>query len=380
MKNALQQDSLKISSSRLASLDVLRGFDLFLLVFFQPVLMSLGQQLNLPFMDVVLYQFDHEVWEGFRFWDLIMPLFLFMTGVSMPFSFAKYQSSPDKCIIYRKIFRRVLLLFLLGMVVQGNLLGLNPKHIYFYTNTLQAIAVGYLIAGMILLHCRIKVQLIVTVLLLVVYWIPMTFMGDFTPEGNFAEQVDRWILGRFRDGVYWNDDGTWSFAPWYNYTWVWSSLTFGVTVMSGSFAGQMMKGAGKNRGKVALHLLLIGIALVIVAWLWSLQMPIIKRIWTGSMVLLSSGYCFLLMALFYYWIDVRGHSKGLEWLKIYGMNSITAYVLGEVVNFRCVAASVSYGLEQYLGGYYAVWLSFANYLILFFILRIMYKHRVFLKI
>lgn len=71
------------------------------------------------------------------------------------------------------------------------------------------------------------------------------------------------------------------------------------------------------------------------------------------------------MALFYYWIDCKGHDWGLNWLKIYGMNSITAYLLGEVVNFRCVVASVSYGLERYLGDYYSVWLCFSNYLIVF---------------
>ena len=71
---------------RLASLDILRGFDLFLLVFFQPVLWALAHQLNTPWLNSILSQFDHEVWEGFRFWDLVMPLFLFMTGASMPFS------------------------------------------------------------------------------------------------------------------------------------------------------------------------------------------------------------------------------------------------------------------------------------------------------
>ena len=121
-------------------------------------------------------------------------------------------------------------------------------------------------------------------------------------------------------------------------------------------------------------------ALVGLALLWSLQMPVIKRIWTGSMTLLSGGYCFLLMALFYYWIDYKGHTRGLNWLKVYGMNSITAYLLGEVVSFRCVAASVSYGLEQYLGGYYSVWLTFANYLIVFLLLRAMYKRGLFLKV
>ena len=78
------------NTTRLASLDILRGFDLFLLVFFQPVFAALARQLNLPFLNDILYQFDHEVWEGFRFWDLVMPLFLFMTGASMPFSLSKY--------------------------------------------------------------------------------------------------------------------------------------------------------------------------------------------------------------------------------------------------------------------------------------------------
>lgn len=205
-------------------------------------------------------------------------------------------------------------------------------------------------------------------------------LGDFTPAGNFAEQVDRCVLGRFRDGVFWNEDGSWSFSPSYNYTWIWSSLTFGVTVMLGAFAGKIMKEGKANRRKVVQTLLVVGLVLVGLALLWSLQMPVIKRIWTGSMTLLSGGYCFLLMALFYYWIDYKGHTRGLEWLKVYGMNSITAYLLGEVVNFRCVAASVSYGLEQYLGGYYSVWLTFANYLIVFFLLKVMYKHGLFLKV
>ena len=368
------------ANNRLASLDILRGFDLFLLVFLQPVLATVGECVNSPALNTVLYQFDHEPWEGFRFWDLVMPLFLFMTGVSMPFSFSKYRGVENRWFIYKKVAKRFVVLFLLGMVVQGNLLGLDPKHIYLYSNTLQAIATGYLIAALILLNCSSKWQIGITALLLLAYWLPMTFLGDFTPEGNFAEKVDCFFLGRFRDGVYWNDDGTWSFSPGYHYTWILSSLTFGVTVMLGVFAGRIMKEGASDRRKVVRRLFLIGIALLAAAWAWSFQMPVIKHIWTCSMTLLSGGYCFLLMALFYYWIDYKGHSRGLNWLKIYGMNSITAYMLGMVVNFQCVAASVSYGLEQYLGDFYAVWLCFANYLIIFFILRQLYKRNIFLKV
>lgn len=88
---------------RLASLDILRGADLFLLVFLQPVLIAVGTQADIPWLNEILYHFDHESWEGFRFWDLVMPLFLFMTGVSMPFSLAKYRTAEDKSAVWRKI-------------------------------------------------------------------------------------------------------------------------------------------------------------------------------------------------------------------------------------------------------------------------------------
>ncbi|MDE6490855.1 MAG: DUF5009 domain-containing protein [Muribaculaceae bacterium] len=353
-------------AGRLASLDVLRGFDLFLLVFFQPVLVAILRNVDSPLGDAVLYQFSHAEWVGFRFWDLVMPLFLFMTGVSMPFSFSKYAGSDGLRRAYRKIIKRVAVLFLFGMIVQGNLLALDPEHVYIYTNTLQAIAVGYLIGAMILLHCSLRRQIAVTLMLLVVYSVPIVLCGDYTLEGNFAYKVDQMILGRFRGDV--------------SYTWVWSSLTFAVTVMSGVFAGSIMKSGGNARRRVVCRLIAMGLALVIAGWLWSLSMPILKRIWSCSMTLLSGGYCCLLMALFYYWIDYRGHIRGLGWLKIYGMNSITAYILGEVVDFRSIAHSLTFGLERYIGDFYPCWLTFANFVILFLILRMMYRRRIFLKI
>ena len=172
MKNKLPENN----STRLASLDILRGFDLFLLVFFQPVFAALVRQMNLPFLNDILYQFDHEVWEGFRFWDLVMPLFLFMTGASMPFSLSRYIGTTGSYRpVYRRILRRVILLFVFGMIVQGNLLGLDSQHLYLYSNTLQSIAVGYFIAAVIQLHFPFKWQVGITLLLLLVYWIPMTF-------------------------------------------------------------------------------------------------------------------------------------------------------------------------------------------------------------
>jgi predicted acyltransferase len=369
-----------IPSNRLASLDILRGFDLFMLVFFQPVFVAFARHWkDVPVFSFLLHQFEHVKWEGFSAWDLVMPLFLFMVGAAMPFSFEKYRANPDKRAIYKKITKRFVILFILGAVVQGDLLSLDPMQIRIYTNTLQAIAVGYVISAVLLLHLSRKGQVVATLLLLTGYWALLTFLGDFTPDGNFAEAVDRAVLGRVRDGVTYAEDGSWSFSDNYRYTWVLTSMVFGVTTMLGAFAGQIMKN-GKDKRKNSQLLFTIGGVLLVSAWLLSFQTPIIKKIWSASMTLWSGGLCFLLMALFYYIVDYKGRSNGLNWLKIYGMNSIVAYTLGMVVNFRSAAHSLLWGLEKYTGDYYSAILTFANFLILFFILQLMYKLRVFVKI
>lgn len=372
--------SSKRHTVRLASLDILRGFDMFLLVFFQPVLIAVGSAADTPWLNDILYYFDHQQWEGFRPWDIVMPLFMFMCGISMPFSFAKYRNFDSRWTLYCRILKRVALLWLLGMIVQGNLLAFDSHSLRFYSNTLQAIAAGYFIGAVIVLNLTLKWQIAATAALLFIYWLPMTLCGDFTPNGNFAEAVDQLILGRWRDGVYWDEAGNWYFNPDYTYTWVWSSLNFGVTVLLGAFAGTAIKRYGRSFHTVRV-LALAGVALTAVSLLWNFQMPIIKRLWTSSMTLFSGGICFILMALFFWWIDVRGHSRGLNWLKIYGMNSIVAYVLGEIVDFRSVARSLTFGIERFIGPeWYAAWLTFANFSIIFFILYFLYKQRIFVKL
>jgi predicted acyltransferase len=167
--------------------------------------------------------------------------------------------------------------------------------------------------------------------------------------------------------------------PHYTYTWLLSSLNFIVTVLTGVLAGETLRSTLKQGRKVAL-LLGAGIVLVALGWTWDLVHPVIKHIWTGSMVFVSSGYCFLLMGLFYWWIDCRGHNKHLTFLKVYGMNSITAYVVSHVISFRSISKSLFFGLEQYVGDYYGFLIQLSNCAILFLILYIMYRNRVFLRV
>lgn len=369
------------NNGRLLSLDVLRGLDLMLLVGLQPVMRHFLIELDNPLLnDTLLYQLDHAQWEGFRVWDLVMPLFLFMSGVTMPYSLPKYRKNNGNMKVWCRVMKRFFLLFALGMAVQGNILSLDPDRIYIYSNTLQAIAVGYLLTVPMVLYLKPKWWLGVITALLVIYSVPMHIVGDWSPQGNFACIVDKIILGRFRDGSSIAQDGSVIFAQWYDYTWLWSSLTFCCTVALGSFAGHLTKSGGSNRTATAKRLFAMAAAMLVTGVLTGEFQPIIKRVWSASMVLYSAGWCYLLLAVSYWWIDLKGHRKGWDWLLYYGCNAITAYLLGEIMNFRCIASSLLHGTEQYIGGWYPVLLTACNSIILFLILRALYKARLFLKV
>ncbi|MCM1176944.1 MAG: hypothetical protein NC308_09145 [Clostridium sp.] len=370
--------------TRLASLDVLRGLDLFLLLAIGPVLHTLVWTSDGAAIDIIRGQVEHAAWHGFVLWDIIMPLFMFMSGVTIPFSMERYKSGirPDKTF-YLRLLKRFAMLFFLGWIVQGNLLAFDWKAFHPFANTLQAIAVGYVFSALIYVLLDRKWQIMAVLVLFIAYIVAFIASGmDLDPQSNIAMAVDKAVLGSHRDGVVWLPDGSWSYDLSYQYTWILSSLNFIVTVMLGCFAGQIMKNGedGMATSRKAAMLLVTGILLVAAGLLMDPFFPIIKKIWSSSMTLFSGGICFLLMAAVYYAVDVKGRSRGLDWARYYGMNSIAAYFIGEVIVFTSVSASFLHGMEQWLGEYYPVLLSAANVTILFLILRRMYKSGIFLKI
>ena len=368
-------------NKRLLSLDVLRGLDLFLLVALQPVLRAVLLELDCDALNgTLLYQLDHAEWEGMRVWDMVMPLFLFMSGVTMPYSLPKYRTQNGDLKVWMRVLKRFVLLFVLGMVVQGNLLALNPDRVYIYSNTLQAIAVGYLLTVPMVLYLKPKYQIWAIAALLILYSVPMHLHGDWSAQGNFAAMLDKAVLGRFRDGSAVMAEGCVQFAAWYDYTWLWSSITFCCTVALGSLAGHVARNGDADRAETARKLFLAGTALLVAGLLMGLWQPVVKRIWTASFTLYSAGWCYLLLALFYWWIDVKGHTKGWEWLLYFGCNAITAYLIGEIVDFRSIAGSLLHGTAQYIGEWYPVLLTLCNSVTVFFILKLMYRNRWFLKV
>ena len=371
---------------RLESLDALRGFVMFCLVVLETTLHPLAYALNSKAFNKFMWLFTHVEWEGLSTWDLVMPLFMFMAGVSIPFSLSKYVSSDSKSTVYLRIFRRFFLLWFLGIVCQGNLLAFDMNHIYLYSNTLQAIAIGYLFSALIFLNFKPKLQILTCVLLLLTYWISMECIkvgeyggGDYSQEYNLAELIDRIVLNRFRDGAS-VENGVVVFAGWYNYTWILSSLNFVVTVMTGCFAGQILSRNQMGSNKKALILLILGLALILSGWIFSFWQPIIKRIWTSSMTLVSSGFCFLVISCFYYWIDIKGHNKHLGMLKVFGMNSIAAYVMLSVIFYYNIGNLIFNNLQTFFGSYYGLFTAVFNVAIIYTVLWILYKKKAFIKV
>jgi predicted acyltransferase len=362
-------------SQRLLSIDVLRGFDMFFLVGAGDILRRFVGGFDTEALDPVMYQLSHADWIGFTAWDIIMPLFLFTSGLSLPFSFGKFrEQGHSKKQLYIKIVRRFFLLFLLGWIAQGNLLDLSPDRFHIYCNTLHSIAFGYLITALIILNIRnVSAQIAVGCSLVIGYWLLLTFIpvpgygnGVFTPEGNLAIHIDHSILGRF-------DDGT-------QYTWILSSLGFAATVFSGYCAGLLMK-KDLATAKRLQYLLIIGVALIAGGLLWSLQMPVIKKIWSCSMILLSSGICFLLLALIYQITDRWQIQSGfIKIFRVLGLNSIAAYMLHTTLGLGYISRHLLRGFEQYTDTFFPLVVTLGEFCILYFIIHQMYKHGIFLKV
>lgn len=362
-----------VSKERIISVDALRGFDMFWIIGGEYIFKGLDRACNNSITNVISAQLDHAEWLGFTFYDIIMPLFMYLVGVSMVYSFRKRLSvDPSKLNLWKHILVRIFWLWIFGMMLQGKLLTYDINEIKFYSNTLQAIAAGYLISSLFILNLSIIKQIITTAGLMLVYWAIMVFApipglgsGHFAPEVNFALYIDKLLLGKFQDGT--------------TYTWIISSLNFGATTMLGVFTGYLLQSDKKPVTKLY-YLIIAGVALVVSGEVWGLVLPSIKHIWTSSFVLFSGGICVLLLAFFYLLIDVLNFKKWSLFFIIIGSNAIAAYVSASLFNFTLVSVIFVGGLEKYVSAWYWFILATSGVAVLFLILRYMYKNKIFLKI
>jgi predicted acyltransferase len=370
--NSRSEGNPLASQGRVLSVDALRGFDMFWITGGGIIFLKLADAVRSPVTAAIARQLEHVPWAGFHFYDLIHPLFLFVVGLVMPVSFRRRLAASSPTVLWNHILKRVAILWILGMVVQGNLLSYRFSKVAFYSNTLQTIAVGYLIASVLMLYMSVSGQLFFTLGMLLVYGailalVPVPGIGKpiLEPYHNIAAYLDSLILGSHVDGTDW--------------TWILPSMSFGALVMAGVFACHILQSAMTSLRKTG-ALLAIGGVLTLAGKAVALFQPMIKRLYTPSYVLFSAGLCFLLMALFYLLIDHWKLTRWTSFFIIIGSNSIFAYVLGELYGFDGFAGIFLQGLKVYLGDWYPLVLSIGAYAVFWLVLWHLYKQKIFIKV
>lgn len=360
------------STERLTCVDALRGFDMLWIIGGGEVMKALATHLPDGAQRWLTSQFEHE-WGVFRFYDLIMPLFLFIVGVVMPVAFARrLQKGESKQSIYRHVLWRTFKLYILGLVASGHLLDFDLNTLRLWTDTLHAIAAGYLLSAVLVLELPVKWQAAITGALLLLYWaimalvpIPGQGAGMYEPQQNLALYIDDKVLGHFQEGFGW--------------TYILTNLTFVCSVMLGVFAGRILMGTATSAQKIK-QLTIAGLSCLAAGIGWSCFFPIIHHLWTSSLVLYAGGWSFLLLTLFYLIIDVWGYRKWAFPFRVIGMNAIAVYVATHLFDFRLIGNVLVGGLAQWLGPWYAFVQALMALIIIWLILYWMYRTKTFIKV
>ncbi|MDH5604767.1 MAG: DUF5009 domain-containing protein [Cyclobacteriaceae bacterium] len=363
-------------SQRLYSLDALRGFDMLCIMGLDHFFHSMKNATGSPFWQVLSTQFDHPAWHGFTLYDLIFPLFLFMAGVSTPFSLGKQMENGKsrKDLLYR-VIKRGLILVLLG-IIYNNGLEIRPIAEIRFGSVLGRIGLAYMFANMIYLYSKQTGQIIWFCCLLIGYWLLLVFgaapghaMGDLTMEGNIVSYLDTLIMpGKLYLTIH-DPEGLVSVIP-----------AIG-TALLGIYTGNLLRNDPMSQQKKALRMVVLGIGLLLLAQLWNIVFPFNKNLWSSSFVLHCGGLSLLLLAAFYYAIDIKGYKKAFFFFKVIGMNSILIYMSGSFIDWSYTTSALFVWLGQLIGEPYihpvgALCSISVQWAFLYFL----YKKKVFLRV
>lgn len=327
---------------RMASLDALRGFDMFWIMGADSIggvaaAMTEGQT---GLARHVAEHLEHVAWEGFRFYDLIFPLFVFMAGMSLVFSLGRTVERHGAGWALGRLVARGVALYVLGVVYYGGVAeGWDQVR---WVGVLQRIAISYLGAGLCYLALGWRGCVGALGVLLVGYWAAMMFLpvpgigAGYLEEGkNLANWIDaRWLPGRKWDGDH-DPEG------------LLSSLPAIGTCLLGVLAGCWMRRPAEGRGLgTTTGLLVAGVVLLGLGWGWAWHFPVIKKLWTSSYVLVAGGWSCLLVAAFHWVVDVRGWSTWCRPFIWVGLNPMAVYLSAQVVNYDSLARRLVGGPVQ----------------------------------
>lgn len=370
---------------RLISLDVFRGIAI-------AAMILVNNPGSWSYMYPVL---QHAPWHGYTPTDLVFPSFLFIVGVAIAFSLSKFSrehrlpTDPVPRSVYTRIGRRCLLLFLLGLLLNG-----FPN--YDLANirimgVLQRIAIAYGLTAIAILKLSRRQLWLLIFLILGGYWVTMTMIpvpnygrGNLSPAGNLGAFIDQMVLGA---------DHLWRGGP-YDPEGLFSTLPATVTVIMGYMTGQWLKYQPRNISTV-ISLVVFGLSALIIGSLWGVWFPINKALWTSSFVVVTTGWALLLLAVCYGLIEVKNWHQWGKPFQIMGVNPLFIFVASGFVARILIQIPVGTGtdapnlktwiyetlLASWAGPFHGS-LIFALMTVLFWaaIAYIMYRRRWFLKV
>jgi len=343
-----RNDSGATESGRLMSLDALRGFDMFWILGADSFVYALHETSRNPVTKFLATQLDHAEWAGFHFYDLIFPLFVFIMGVSTVFSLEKIIAREGRAAAVRRVLRRGVLLFAVALIYSGGFT--NPWPDMRLMGVLNRIALCYTFGGLLFIFCNLRVMAAVAIALLLGYWALLEVVpfpdvrptpgGDsvITIESGFrsVSQLNmastNLLSGSYIQGVNLTDYLDQKYLPGRKYDGTYdpegylSTLPAFATGLLGIFTGLFLRNKSVTDKNKVIYLIGAGAVSAAVGWLWGLEMPVIKKIWTSSYVLVAGGYSAMLLGAFYWIVDMkkwRAWCQPFVWI---GMNPITLYL------------------------------------------------------
>ncbi len=354
---------------RFVSVDALRGFDMFWILGGDLLVRSLPKIYDCPATRNLAEQMEHCEWAGFHFYDLIFPLFVFIVGVSIPFSVSRMIERQGKTAAVQRIFLRSILLFLLGIFYMGGVAN-GFKNVYL-AGVLHRIAAAYFFAALLFCFCRTRTLIFICFILLSGYWALLTFVpvpglgaASYEQGKNLAFYLDqRFLPGQKFEGT------------------LLSTLAAIANCLIGIFAGLLLKNRTIAEQKKVYWLMIAGFFSLLSGYIWAQQLPIIKLLWTSTYVLVACGWSAILLGIFYQIIEIRKLQKWAQPFVWIGMNAITIYLAAAILNFRKVSLRFVGGdIKNFLGDWSDFVAAVVTLLLVFWFVRFLYRRKIFLRL
>jgi predicted acyltransferase len=374
MPNSGKRDLSLEREERLVSLDALRGADMFWIIGGENIVHAAAKLTGWAWLVWLSGQLEHPEWNGFTLYDLIFPLFLFIAGAAMPFSFDKRRERGDsQRQLYRHVVIRGLMLVLLGMIYNG-LLQFDFANTR-YPSVLGRIGLAYLLAALVVLNTGQRGRLVWIFGLLVGYWAALKFVpvpafgaGDLAPGHTLTDFIDRALIpGRLYRGDR-DPEGILGTVPAV------------ATALAGAVTGQLLKDDRRSGYAKTGLMVAAGILCLLLAWLWNFNFPINKNLWSSSFVLHCAGLSLLLLAVFYLVIDVWRLRGWTLFFVVIGSNSILIYMAQAMVDFDHTTHFLFDGVLRLTGEYRPLLWATAVVGVEWALLYVLYRKRIFLRV